>query len=421
MLYKILILSIISNVALTVFAQSGSWRFYNTNNSPLPSNYVRSFAQEGDSIIWVGTGGGAARFDGTKWTTYTNINSGIPPGEVRAIAIDGQNKWFGILFGGVAKYNDTAWTVYNTSNSGLPLNTVLCLDIDNGGNIWVGTASNPPAYTLGGATRFNKLNSWTNYNTFNSGIADLNIRTINAQDTNHIWFGTLNGLSKKIGNNWTTYRTVNSPLPYDDVRSVKIDSLDNLWIGTYGGEGVEGGITKFDGTNWTVYGSSNSSLLSNSVGTICIDHCYNIWCGNYFLHRFGGTSWTMFDTSNSPLPDYNIAEIFEDKQGNIWIGTTNEGIAVFKNDCPPVSTSISSLNENSSTLFPNPFSNNLTVTLSENKEFTVLFYNLLGQQIMYRTFTKSTTLSTEHLPRGTYFYVIRSSSGILKTGNIINH
>jgi len=74
---------------------------------------------------------------------------------------------------------------------------------------------------------------------------------------------------------------------------------------------------------------------------------------------------------------------------------------------------------NTVNLFPNPFSNELTFQ-SENKEQTTVFiYNFLGQQILAQTFTSITTLSTEQLPNGIYFYELRNSEGKIKNGKII--
>ena len=35
---------------------------------------------------WIGTSGGLARFDGTIWTVYNTSNSGLPENSVKSIA-----------------------------------------------------------------------------------------------------------------------------------------------------------------------------------------------------------------------------------------------------------------------------------------------------------------------------------------------
>ncbi len=68
---------------------------------------------------------------------------------------------------------------------------------------------------------------------------------------------------------------------------------------------------------------------------------------------------------------------------------------------------------------PNPFSNQLTFSLADNEQTTISLYNFLGQQVLRQTFTNSTTINTEQLADGIYFYELRSNKGSLKTGKLV--
>ncbi|MCW5907569.1 MAG: T9SS type A sorting domain-containing protein [Chitinophagales bacterium] len=70
-------------------------------------------------------------------------------------------------------------------------------------------------------------------------------------------------------------------------------------------------------------------------------------------------------------------------------------------------------------LFPNPFSNQLTFSVADNEQTTVLLYNFLGKQVLQQTFTNSTTINTAHLADGIYFYELRNNNGALKTGKVV--
>ncbi|MBK8366494.1 MAG: T9SS type A sorting domain-containing protein [Bacteroidetes bacterium] len=75
--------------------------------------------------------------------------------------------------------------------------------------------------------------------------------------------------------------------------------------------------------------------------------------------------------------------------------------------------------DNSVSCFPNPFSTQLTFSLSDKVQTTVSLRDLLGQQVLRQSFTNSTTLNTELLADGIYFYELRNSKGTLKTGKLI--
>jgi len=71
------------------------------------------------------------------------------------------------------------------------------------------------------------------------------------------------------------------------------------------------------------------------------------------------------------------------------------------------------------TLYPNPFFDNLTFAATDNVPTTVSLYNFFGQQILQQTFTNSTTINTDQLAGGIYFYELRNDKGTLKTGKVV--
>ena len=68
---------------------------------------------------------------------------------------------------------------------------------------------------------------------------------------------------------------------------------------------------------------------------------------------------------------------------------------------------------------PNPFSSQLTFSLADNEQTTVSLYNFLGQQVLRQTFTNSTTINNEQMPDGIYFYELKNSKGIIKSGKVV--
>lgn len=69
-------------------------------------------------------------------------------------------------------------------------------------------------------------------------------------------------------------------------------------------------------------------------------------------------------------------------------------------------------------VYPNLFSSQLTFSLTDNEQTTISLYNIHGQYVLQETFSNSTTINTELLVNGIYFYELRSNKGTLKTGMV---
>lgn len=84
----------------------------------------------------------------------------------------------------------------------------------------------------------------------------------------------------------------------------------------------------------------------------------------------------------------------------------------------------SEIKENEETFFvsqvyPNPFSNKVTFSISENEQAIIILYDMLNQEVFRQTFTTSETINTEKFADGIYFFQLYSNKKITKTGKII--
>src|ERR1043165_2308731 len=68
---------------------------------------------------------------------------------------------------------------------------------------------------------------------------------------------------------------------------------------------------------------------------------------------------------------------------------------------------------------PNPFSNELGFFIADQGQGIVSLFNFLGQRVLQQAFSSSTTINTERLADGIYFYEISNDREILKTGKLI--
>ncbi len=70
-------------------------------------------------------------------------------------------------------------------------------------------------------------------------------------------------------------------------------------------------------------------------------------------------------------------------------------------------------------IYPNPFTNQLSLEVSNTEEVTVHLSDMLGRQVLLATFSSSATISTASLVRGVYFYSLENDKGIIKKGKLV--
>jgi len=145
----------------------------NTNSGNLPSNMVKSFDDDQNGNVWIGTTEGfrvfygvsrvfetpkpeaqpiIIRLEGATGEEQGQIVLGEQP--INSIAIDGaDNKWFGTNSSGVLGTNPSATEslyVFNKDNSPLPSNTINKIKIDNSnGKVYFATSNGIVAFNTG--------------------------------------------------------------------------------------------------------------------------------------------------------------------------------------------------------------------------------------------------------------------------------
>ena len=77
-------------------------------------------------------------------------------------------------------------------------------------------------------------------------------------------------------------------------------------------------------------------------------------------------------------------------------------------------------------VYPNPFSDQLTLSFAPDAELTVELYDICSHRISQSDFVGTTTLVTESLARGIYFYEVKVKNGpdnsrVIKKGKIVKN
>ncbi|HKR03152.1 MAG TPA: T9SS type A sorting domain-containing protein [Bacteroidia bacterium] len=72
-------------------------------------------------------------------------------------------------------------------------------------------------------------------------------------------------------------------------------------------------------------------------------------------------------------------------------------------------------------LFPNPFSDKLNITIKRNELVEISLFDVTSRKIFNQTFTNSISINTEQLAKGIYLYEVRNKNGVIKKGKVVKN
>ncbi|MEP7195505.1 MAG: T9SS type A sorting domain-containing protein [Saprospiraceae bacterium] len=120
--------------------------------------------------------------------------------------------------------------------------------------------------------------------------------------------------------------------------------------------------------------------------------------------------------------------------GHTWSGTfpvpglgnTNQDInqssiigSFFRKFCSSSNSVSTTTLDNIVLVYPNPFQDNIIISNFSMEKSIIVIYDCLTKEVIKREIFKSTTLNTEHLQAGIYFYKILQKNKIICKGKII--
>jgi len=81
---------------------------------------------------------------------------------------------------------------------------------------------------------------------------------------------------------------------------------------------------------------------------------------------------------------------------------------------------INEMGENlSASIYPNPFTTQLNITLANNESSHIILYDILSRKLLQQSFINSVSLNTSQLSKGIYFYEMRNKNGVLRNGKVV--
>ncbi len=314
-------------------------------------------------VLWIGTTNGMYRYDGSSYDLFRADNSSLVGTDVywSGIARDDQPSCVVMKDDGsfaVSHYNGTQWI----SAPSLPHSVSLMRDYSlyaldgSGATCGIIGQSEGCFYAGADSVSLSSISGQGSLSTAPDGSLYCTYkRFINSGGS---------GLVGHFVNN--TWQTINVPLANsaEELRSVAVDSSGVVWVG------------------------STKALHYYSLGT-----------------------WYEFDAQNSALPEGSIQRITIDSKGNVWLLLLNpNNLVVFNpNGLVGIPLLESGVEQSSDTphvlsVYPNPASDELTISLPQHSAHELVVRNVLGQ-IVYRAQTdvlSSISIPTSLLENGSY-------------------
>ncbi|QEM11241.1 two-component regulator propeller domain-containing protein [Mucilaginibacter rubeus] len=353
--FFLLLCSLVCMVMFTgrAYAQKYIFAHYDIEDGLIQSQ-INKMSMDIDHRLWIGTFGGACRFDGKDFTAYTRL-TGLPDNYVATVFSDkGGCTWFGTMNGLARLYKgkiirykpDIALKRYFVGN----------ITQDGEGTIWVTCAG----------TLFRVKNDKMQHVAINND-AELFITSLAVNNAGVLYAAVYKkGIYRLNGQKWE--HVIDVPAVYDEqvIKRIFFDRFDkskiylltrtgllcardgvakpldiknvtekikgqllcieqdadaNIWLGT-----DNGAYCIMDGD--VIHYNSSNGLTDNSVPDIYFDADKNLWLGSLGngLYRCEGDRYTIFDRTQGIPESKIVMTVTQDWNKNVLMGIDGAGI-----------------------------------------------------------------------------------------------
>jgi hypothetical protein len=264
-----------------------------------------------------------------------------------------------------AKYNSAGTFQWARAAGGSPSEVSYAIDTDVSGNVYVSGYYESATLTFGTSTLTN------------AGGGDILVLKYNSEGTEIKALG--------IGGSGNEAAVSINVAADGKIFLAGWYQLANLTVGSTtltNAGGTDGFLIKLDTTGTPLWATNAGYDLNDQATAVAVDAF-----GNIFLTGFYQSYQIYFD---SFILQNSVAN---GGSSDIFLGKMNS---------PSVSISESGNQENSIGIFPNPFTNELTVTGTKANEEIIIF-DVTGKEILrVKTFDHETKINTEHILPGFY-------------------
>jgi len=337
------------------FAQKYTFSHYDIEDG-LVQSQVNTLSQDASHRLWMGTLGGACRFDGKEFVPFSKDN-GLLNNFVYTVLCDRKNRvWFGTHMGLACLTKKRLLNYPNPPN--IKHSWVTNIVEDGTGTIWLlmqgklfkvtdhvlqqvnVTGAEDFSITYIAVNRSGILcasvfqkgiyclngNTWANVIPLNGEYKDLVIRWMlfDRLDHSKIYFIANNRLYQCNCTNVSLYPNADLNQAKTGLLCVEQDAQGSLWIGSSNG----------------AYRIKNKQLihftLKNGLTDAAIPDIYNDNDGNLWLATWGGgifkyegNTYILFDESQGISSAQTIMGLARDNKNNLWLATDGSGVMIY--------------------------------------------------------------------------------------------
>ena len=275
----------------------------------LPQNTVRAIAQTPDGMLWVGTQGGLARFDGFDFDIVRDRFGILDRHHAYTLRVDRRGGlWVGTSGGGLLRYDAGRFERIDSIDA----RQVLALEPD-GDTLWIGTEN-------AGVLRLDPdgtVTSWGGEHGVVGGIHDLAL-----DGSGGVYVPTAGSGLHHVDAAGAVTAVAAASMPSPLAWTVERDG-DAVWVGTTRGlVCLEGGEV--------IESFTEDDLEIPWVRQLLIDRDGTLWLGTVaglVRARRSRGGWSFEALSSRTEANREIVwEIAEDAEGAIWFGTLGSGL-----------------------------------------------------------------------------------------------
>lgn len=335
----------VSNDSIFIGTEEKGLYLYSYKNNKfthlIPQGRISKIMQDQKGQYWIGTwdNGLYTYINGQlkNYTSQSQDNSSLCSNFVRTFCEDLQgNMWIG-TFRGLSKYQPQTDNFVNYKEHGnLPYgmthSSIWSMICDHQGTLWFGTY-------FGGINYFNPSQNITQHHLKEENSLHESVIGAMTEDNNHnLWICTEgNGLYKLNRNNGAILRFKHSEkknsISHNNLKSIFYDSKrDVLWIGTH-----MGGLNKFDikKQRFTHYSTNKEEKMSHNSDIICDIVLYenNLLLATHDgIYQFDIEKETFSPMLKNIQADANVdlaLDLHIDHNNRLWIAGAKEGAFVY--------------------------------------------------------------------------------------------